>query len=241
MDFQYVEKGRDTQRRRQLHIIPLNLPEVDFQMPNISIEKISTFFGNTSKDVKQHLFKFKITCDVFNLTEKKITCRLFLQNMQGNALEWFYSLLPGTITTWDMLETSFSKTFIPNVINVVAHPPYPIWTQNNEVNDLEEKSNERMGIFSSIYIVENENENSNLQDHDFSLSYTPYEEILNRKIKSEIEEPPPNEKEDSSQHTHMKDIVTYDEKSQEHWQQEPLVKEINLENNDGQDFHSMKE
>jgi hypothetical protein len=32
-----------------------------------------------------------------------------------------------------------------------------------------------------------------------------------------------------------------DEKSQEHWQQEELVEEINLENNDGKDFHCMKE
>jgi hypothetical protein len=32
-----------------------------------------------------------------------------------------------------------------------------------------------------------------------------------------------------------------DEKSQEHWQQEELVEEINLENNDGKDFHFMKE
>jgi hypothetical protein len=113
--------------------------------------------------------------------------------------------------------------------------------KDNEVNDLEENSNQRMENFSSSHTAENENENSNLQEQDFSLSYTPYEDLLSNKIKNEIEEPPPNAQEYFSQHTHMEDVVTDDEKSQEHWQQEQLVEEINLENNDGKDFHSMKE
>jgi hypothetical protein len=60
-----------------------------------------------------------------------------------------------TITNWDVLETSFVEKFIPmmhpyaisSVFNVVSHPPSPIWTQDNEVNDLEENSNQRMEIF----------------------------------------------------------------------------------------------
>jgi hypothetical protein len=45
MDLQDSTKGRGIQRRRRLHRSPLNLPEVDFQMPDIPIEKFSTFFG----------------------------------------------------------------------------------------------------------------------------------------------------------------------------------------------------
>jgi hypothetical protein len=124
MDLQDSTKGTSSQRRRRLHRGPLNLPEVDFQMPNIPMEKFSTFFGNTSEDAEQHLFRFKCTCDVFNLTEDNVTCRLFLQTLLGNALEWFHSLLPGTITSWDVLETLFAENF--------SHPPSPIWTQDNE-------------------------------------------------------------------------------------------------------------
>jgi hypothetical protein len=109
------------------------------------------------------------------------------------------------------------------------------------VSYLEEKYDQRMEKNSSSHTTENEYENSNLQEQDFNLSYTPYEYLSSNKIKNEIEQPPPNAREDFSQHTHMKDIVIDDEKSQEHWQQEPLVEEINLENNDGQDFHFMKE
>jgi hypothetical protein len=80
------------------------MPKVDFEMPKISIEIFSTFIGNTSKDVENHLFIFKITCDVFNLIEDNVTCRLFAQNLHGDACEWLYSLFPRTITSWDMLE-----------------------------------------------------------------------------------------------------------------------------------------
>jgi hypothetical protein len=115
MDLQDSRKGKVIQRRRQLHKIPLNLPEVDFHMPDIPIEKIYTFFGNTSKDVEKHLFRFKITCDVFNINEAIVTCQLFFKKLCGDALEWYNSLLPETIASWDVLETSFAENFIPRV------------------------------------------------------------------------------------------------------------------------------
>jgi hypothetical protein len=50
MDLQDATKGIGTQRR--WHISHLNLQEVDFQMPNISIEKFPTFFGNVLEDAE---------------------------------------------------------------------------------------------------------------------------------------------------------------------------------------------
>jgi hypothetical protein len=83
-------------------------------------------------------------------------------------------------------------------------------------------------------VAENENENSKLQEENFSLSYTPYEDILSNKFENEIEEPPPNTQEYFS-------LVIDDENPQEPWQQEQLVEEMNLEKNDEQDGHYMKE
>jgi hypothetical protein len=111
----------------------------------------------------------------------------------GNALEWFHSLLPGTITSWDVLENLFAEEF--------SHPPSPIWTQDKEY---------------------------------FISSHNPYEYILSSKLENETKEPSPNVQEDFI-------LATDDEKSQEHWQKKNSVEENNLENIDGQDFHSMKE
>jgi hypothetical protein len=68
-------------------------------MPNISMKTFSTFFGDTSEDAEQHLFNFKSICHDFNLTEDNVTCRLFLQTLQGDALEWYISLIPNSITS----------------------------------------------------------------------------------------------------------------------------------------------
>jgi hypothetical protein len=153
MYFQDATNGISTQIRKRLHRSPLNLPEVYFQMLDISIEKFPTFFGNTSKDAEQHLFKFKSTCEyVFNLTENNVTCRLFAQTLHGIAREWFFSLLPGTITSWNVLENSFAKNFIPRMhpyapssyFNVASHSLSLILTQNIEVSGLEEKLNQRL-------------------------------------------------------------------------------------------------
>jgi hypothetical protein len=92
-------------------------------MPNIPMEKMYTFFGNTSEDVEHHLFRFKCTCDIFNLVEDNVTCLLFLQTLRGDALEWYCSFLHETVTSWDVLETLFDEKF--------SHPPSTIWMQDN--------------------------------------------------------------------------------------------------------------
>jgi hypothetical protein len=80
--------------------------------------------------------------------------------------------MPNSITSWDVLEDSFSKTFIPkvqsyifaDVLNVVAHPSSPMWKQDNEMTNFEEESNQRVdGIFNSSHVFEDEDENSKLQ------------------------------------------------------------------------------
>ena len=147
--------------------------------------------------------------------------------MHGSALEWSLSLPPSAITSWDILVDLFVEIF--------SYPPSPIWTQDNEVINFEEESNQILDEFSnSNHIVENEDENPNLQEENFSLLYTPYEDISSNKFENEIKEPPPNACEDCI-------IAIDDEKPQENWQQEQLVEEMNLEKNNEQDCLYMKE
>jgi hypothetical protein len=93
MTLQDSTQVRNTQRRRRFHNTPLNLPEINFQMPNIPIEIFSTFFEDASEDAKKHLNNFKGTCYDFNLTEDNVTFRLFLQTLRGTSLEWYSSCL----------------------------------------------------------------------------------------------------------------------------------------------------
>jgi hypothetical protein len=131
MDLKDATKRRSAQKRRRLHRDPFNLLEENFQMSKISMEKFSTFIGNILEDAKKHLFRFQCACEIFNLTKYNVTCRLFFQTLRGNALEWYSSLLKGTITSWEILKDLFFERF--------SHPPSPTWTQKDEMNDFEEE------------------------------------------------------------------------------------------------------
>ena len=77
-------------------------------MSNIPIEIFSAFFGDASEDAEKHLINFKGTCYDFNLTGDNVTCILFLQTLQEDVLEWYSSLIPNSITSWDVLEDLFA-------------------------------------------------------------------------------------------------------------------------------------
>ena len=133
-------------------------------MPNIPIE-IFYILWDASEDAEKHLINFKVTCYDFNLTEDNVTCILFLQTLQEDALEWYGSLISNSITSWDVLEDSFAEKFIPkvhshvldDVLNVVSHPSSPIWKQDNEVTNFKEESNQRVDeISKSNHIAEKE-------------------------------------------------------------------------------------
>jgi hypothetical protein len=68
-------------------------------------------------------------------------------------------------------------------------------------------------IFKSSHVAEDEDENSKLQEENFSLIYTPYEDISSSKFENEIEEPPTNTQE-------YFNLVIYDETSQKNLEQE---------------------
>jgi hypothetical protein len=66
------QKEQVPKEKRYLHRTQLNLPEPDFQMPDIPIENFSTLFGNTLEDAKKYLFRFNNTCYVLNLIEENV-------------------------------------------------------------------------------------------------------------------------------------------------------------------------
>jgi hypothetical protein len=82
-------------------------------LPDISMEKFPMFSGNASKDAEKHLIKFDNACEIYNVVENDVACRLFFLTLKENASEWFYSLLLGTITSWEVLENLFVKKYFP--------------------------------------------------------------------------------------------------------------------------------
>lgn len=71
------------------------------------------FFGNALEDAEKHLIKFDSVCEICNMDENDVACCLFILTLKENASEWFYSLLPGTITSWNLLENLFVEKYFP--------------------------------------------------------------------------------------------------------------------------------
>ena len=66
-----------------------------------------TFDGEGNTSAVDHIYNFFYKCLRHNIIDPNVTCRLFLQTLCGNVIEWYSSSPPGIITSWDVLETLF--------------------------------------------------------------------------------------------------------------------------------------
>jgi hypothetical protein len=94
-----------------MHRSPLKLQGEFHSLPNISMDKFPMFFGNTSKYEEKHLVKFDCASEIYNVVDNGIACQLFILTLKEDASEWYYLLLPGTITSWNVLEKRFVEKY----------------------------------------------------------------------------------------------------------------------------------
>jgi hypothetical protein len=98
------------------------------------MDKFTIFFRNTSEDAEKHLIKFDSACEIFNVAENDVACFLLILTLKENASEWFYSLLPITITSCDVLENLFVEKYVPR------KDPYSLFLKLVEIHMNEEET-----------------------------------------------------------------------------------------------------
>jgi hypothetical protein len=59
------------------------------------------------------LIKSENACEIFNVAENDVACCILILTLKEDATEWFYLLLPRTITSWDVLENLFVEKYVP--------------------------------------------------------------------------------------------------------------------------------
>ena len=92
-------KGEGIQIKKRLHKSPLSLQGEVHPLPAISMDKFLTFWKNVSENTRKHFIKFDSACEIFNVAQNDVACRLFISTLKEYVSELFYSLLPGTITS----------------------------------------------------------------------------------------------------------------------------------------------
>lgn len=74
-------------------------------------EKICLFLGDGSQHPNEHIAAFYIACGVLGVEHEDVSVRLFIENLHGATVVWFYHLPNNCITNWTTLRTLFEARF----------------------------------------------------------------------------------------------------------------------------------
>lgn len=92
---------------------PLSLATPLYALPRFSCKNIPKIYGDGNKHPNEHIVSFYIVCEVLGVEHEDFSIRLFIETLQGVAVDWFHNLSIETITNWATLQTKFEKIFKP--------------------------------------------------------------------------------------------------------------------------------
>ncbi|CAN6207739.1 unnamed protein product [Urochloa humidicola] len=84
----------------------------DIKTPTLRMVQNSPFTGK--EDANLHIQAFMQLCLTFDMervTQDQLRARLFPFSLEGRALQWFHSLSPDIVQTWDRLMAAFLKEY----------------------------------------------------------------------------------------------------------------------------------
>jgi hypothetical protein len=77
---------------------------------------LKTFSGDGKIDAKIHVDFLLDVCDFHLIEHDDVMVRLFLQNLSGQAYEWYTSIPTRSINSFDDLETMLFNMFAPPIV-----------------------------------------------------------------------------------------------------------------------------
>ena len=89
---------------------------VNFEFKSGFIHLIPTFNGLTGEDPHTHLKEFHVVCVGMKsngVDEEQVKLKAFPFSLKGAAKAWFFSILPGSIGTWNDMKKIFLEKYFP--------------------------------------------------------------------------------------------------------------------------------
>ena len=83
----------------------------NFNMKNIPLSALTTFYGKNSEDTNTFLFEFDILCRSYNYVQDAQKLKLFLATLKDSALRWFMGLGESSIRSWESMKDIFLKKY----------------------------------------------------------------------------------------------------------------------------------
>jgi hypothetical protein len=89
---------------------------INFELKSGFIHLLPTFNGLTGEDPHTHLKEFHMVCVGMKpneVDEEQIKLKAFPFSLKGAAKAWFFSILPGSIGTWNAIKKIFLEKYFP--------------------------------------------------------------------------------------------------------------------------------
>jgi hypothetical protein len=83
----------------------------NFNMKNIPLSALPTFYGKSSEDPNTFLFDFDILCRIYNYLQDAQKLKLFLTTLKESALRWFMGLGESSIRSLEAMKDIFLKNY----------------------------------------------------------------------------------------------------------------------------------
>lgn len=90
---------------------PLRLTTPLHELLKGTRKNLPKFLGDGAQHPDEHIVGFYIACGVLGVEHEDVYVRLFIETLQGAAVDWFYHLPNNCITNWASLRTLFEARF----------------------------------------------------------------------------------------------------------------------------------
>ena len=105
-----------TRPRNRAGVIIPPIQANNFELKSSTIQMVQSygqFSGGIHENPSEHLDKFLMVADTVKyngVPQDVIRLKLFPFSLNGGASEWYKSLHPGSVTSWDDMESKFCRT-----------------------------------------------------------------------------------------------------------------------------------
>jgi hypothetical protein len=83
----------------------------NFNMKNIPLSTMPTFYGKRSEDLDTFLFEFNILCRSYNYLQDAQKLKLFPATLKDSTLIWFMGLGESSIRSWETMKDIFLNKY----------------------------------------------------------------------------------------------------------------------------------
>jgi len=109
-----LERG-STQPNDSIEFRNLLCDEIHLCMPSLDYKDPKFYKFNGEGDIKRYFQGFKDECELRINVDFRLQAKFFPHNLEGEAHEWFYSLLKRLVTSFRELSTLFLEQYKHNI------------------------------------------------------------------------------------------------------------------------------